>query len=203
MKGIQFLAQFTILYVYSLKAPDMSPYLKSPSYTEAREAYVNVMKLVQNSQPIPELTLQHGEELLKKLKSSVIDFYSLTSLHFLYAGFDGICHFVFLINSILSCIKSSSLEELNSIWATILYKGGKKDPEVDRSYRSISCCPVIAKVFLLAGSLPFSGLLHFRNARTIWTTVSTSLRGQYSSKTNDNFTFLFVAFFAILVLGHP
>ena len=39
----------------------------------------------------------------------------------------------------------SSLEELNTIWACILYKGHGKDRESDRSYRTISTCPIIAK----------------------------------------------------------
>ena len=37
------------------------------------------------------------------------------------------------------------MEELNTIWANILYKGGGKDVESDRSWRTISCCPILAK----------------------------------------------------------
>ena len=37
------------------------------------------------------------------------------------------------------------VEILNSIWAIVLFKGHGKDRESDRSYRTISTCPVIAK----------------------------------------------------------
>ena len=33
---------------------------------------------------------------------------------------------------------------LNTIWANILHKGAGKDMESDRSYRTISCCPLLA-----------------------------------------------------------
>ena len=74
-----------------------------------------------------------------------MDWYSFTSLHYLYIGHEGILHFVFLMNSIIENINCSTIEELNTIWAIILHKGGGKDPEVDRSWRTISCCPLLAK----------------------------------------------------------
>ena len=83
--------------------------------------------------------------MLRKLKSTVMDFFSLSSLHFLHLGEDGVRHFVFLLNAIISHINSSSVAELNTVWANILYKQGGKDRELDRSYRSISCCSLIAK----------------------------------------------------------
>jgi hypothetical protein len=52
---------------------------------------------------------------------------------------------VFLFNSIISHISCSSAAELNTIWANILHKGHRKDVESDRSYRTISCCPIMAK----------------------------------------------------------
>jgi hypothetical protein len=55
-------------------------------------------------------------------------------------------HFVFLLNIIISNInQAASAEELNTIWANILHKGAGKDLESDRSYRTISCCPLLAK----------------------------------------------------------
>ena len=50
-----------------------------------------------------------------------------------------------LLNTIIGHINSSSISELNTIWAIILHKGHNKDPKLDRSWRTISCCPVIAK----------------------------------------------------------
>ena len=46
---------------------------------------------------------------------------------------------------IIDHINASSIEELNTIWANILHKGHDKDPELDRSWRTISCCPLLAK----------------------------------------------------------
>ena len=54
-------------------------------------------------------------------------------------------HFHFLLNIIIAEINLSSLEELNTIWACILHKGHGKDKESDRSYRTISTCPLLAK----------------------------------------------------------
>ena len=79
------------------------------------------------------------------MRPSVIDFYSITSSHFINLGSEGIVHFVFLINSVISIINSSSMEEMNTIWANILHKGHGKDVELDRSWRTISCCPFLAK----------------------------------------------------------
>ena len=42
-------------------------------------------------------------------------------------------------------VNLASLEELNTVWACILYKGHGKEKESDRSYRTISTCPMIAK----------------------------------------------------------
>ena len=80
-----------------------------------------------------------------KIKPSVIDFYSITSLHFLNLGTEGTIHFVFLLNSVINLINCSSIEEMNTIWATILHKGHGKDPELDRSWRTISSCPFLGK----------------------------------------------------------
>ena len=125
-----------------LKAPDMNQHNTLPQYREAVETYKHIVKLASIGNKIPLLSLYQGEKLLHKLRSTVIDWFSITSLHFLHLGKEGILHFVFLINSVLGHINSSSVEELNTIWANILYKGGKKDLE---SYRTISCCPIIAK----------------------------------------------------------
>ena len=74
------------------------------------------------------ISLTKGEELLRSLKSSVMDFFSVTSLHFLNLGEEGVLHFVFLLNAIISHINSSSVAELNTVWANILFKGGHTGP---------------------------------------------------------------------------
>ena len=128
-----------------LKAPPMDPYKDSEHYLEAVSTYDHIMKLASCGRKMPPISLADGERLLRGLRPSVMDFFSVTSLHFLHLGQQGIFHFVFLLNTIISHINSSSISELNTIWAIILHKGHNKDPELDRSWRTISCCPVIAK----------------------------------------------------------
>ena len=129
----------------SLKSPDMTQYNHLPPYAEAVSVYQHIMKLASAGGKIPQISFSKGEKLLRGLKSSVIDYFSITSLHFLHLGHEGVLHFIFLLNVIIGHINSSCIEELNTIWANILHKGSGKDRESDRSYRTISCCPLLAK----------------------------------------------------------
>ena len=55
-------------------------------------------------------------------------------------------------------INLASISELNDIWAVILYKGHGKDKESDRSYRTISTCPILAKCLdIFVGRRYYSG----------------------------------------------
>ena len=127
----------------SLKAPNMDEYMNLPYYTEGVNVYNHILKLASNGKKIPSISLSKGEELLRRLRPSVSDYFSITSLHFLHSGKEGLIHFVYLLNQVINDINSSSIPELNTIWAIILYKNGKKDPESDRSWRTISCCPMV------------------------------------------------------------
>ena len=68
-----------------------------------------------------------------------------TANHFINAGKAGFEHFFFLLSALMKNIKLASLEELNNVWACILYKGHGKSKNSDRSYRTISTCPLLAK----------------------------------------------------------
>ena len=107
--------------------------------------YENVLRIARDGMKIPPLSPKHSTEILHSLRANVNDFYSITASHFINAGFEGLEHFNFLLNIAIEDVNLSSLEELNSVWACILYKGHKKDRESDRSYRTISTCPLIAK----------------------------------------------------------
>ena len=107
--------------------------------------YENVLKIARNGLKMPPISPKHSTELLHSLRADVNDFYSITAAHFINAGFEGLQHFHFLLNTIIDDINLSSLEELNTIWACILHKGHGKDKESDRSYRTISTCPLLAK----------------------------------------------------------
>ena len=50
-----------------------------------------------------------------------------------------------LLNRVIMDINTSSVKELNTDYALLLHKGHNKPKTSDRSYRTISTCPVIAK----------------------------------------------------------
>ena len=129
----------------SLKAPDLSSLHSSSQYQDTLMDYENVLKIARDGLKIPQISPKHSTEILHKLKKNVNDFFSITPAHFINAGMEGHEHFHFLLNTIINDVNLSSLEELNTIWACILHKGHGKDKESDRSYRTISTCPLLAK----------------------------------------------------------
>ena len=129
----------------TLKAPDMSSIHISPSYKSTLCMYEHIVKICDDGLKIPEVTPVQAMELLISLKQDVNDLYSITPRHYLNAGMEGAKHFTFLLNLIIKNVNLSSLEELNSVWAMVLHKGHGKDKESDRSYRTISTCPFLAK----------------------------------------------------------
>ena len=129
----------------SLKSPDLSALYSSRHFKDTLMDYENVLRIARDGMKIPPLSPKLSTEILHSLRANVNDFYSITASHFTNAGFEGLEHFNFLLNIAIEDVNLSSLEELNSVWACILYKGHKKDRESDRSYRTISTCPLIAK----------------------------------------------------------
>ena len=91
------------------------------------------------------IELHQSVELLYSVKEDVNDLFSMTALHFINPGAAGIRHFHLLMSTLISNLNLASLSELNDILAMILYKGHNKDKESDRSYRTISTCPLLAK----------------------------------------------------------
>ena len=79
------------------------------------------------------------------MKPHVADFCSITPLHYINAGSDGFLHFNFLLNTVINDVNLTSAEELNVVYALLLHKGHGKLKTVDRSYRTISTCPFLAK----------------------------------------------------------
>jgi hypothetical protein len=114
-------------------------------YQETLTDYQHILKICRSGNPIPEISPKVSTEILLSLKASVNDFYSITASHFMNAGHAGFLHFHFLLSSLIRNVNLSGLDELNTIWACILYKGHGKEKESDRSYRTISTCPLIAK----------------------------------------------------------
>ena len=73
------------------------------------------------------------------------DFFSITALHYINAGSEGLLHFNYLLNIIIEDVNLASVEELNIAYALLLHKGHQKSRTSDRSYRTISTCPFLSK----------------------------------------------------------
>ena len=104
-----------------------------------------MIELAKSGAAIPSIELHQSVELLYSVRQDVNDLFSITAAHFINAGGAGLRHFHLLLSTLIANINHASLSELNDIWAMILYKGHGKDKESDRSYRTISTCPLLAK----------------------------------------------------------
>ena len=129
----------------SLKAPDMSHIYSSPSYKSALSDYTTIRKICAAGLKIPVIAARDATDILYSLKSDVNDLYSTTARHYINAGVEGARHFSFLMNLVIQNVNLFPLPELNSVWAMVLYKGHKKPKDSDRSYRTISTCPLLSK----------------------------------------------------------
>ena len=129
----------------NLKAPDMTPIYSSDYYKSTLSDYQHIVEICRMAQKVPEISYRKAVDILLSLRSEVNDFYSITANHFINAGRAGLEHFFFLLSALIKNIKLASLDELNVVWACILYKGHGKNRNSDRSYRTISTCPLLAK----------------------------------------------------------
>ena len=107
--------------------------------------YDSIMQLCKNKPPIPPISLEKSTKILRSLRKNVSDYYSITSLHYLHAGKEGIKHYHSIINGLIVDVNNSKIEEINVAHGNILYKGHKKEKTSSRSYRTISSCPFLAK----------------------------------------------------------
>ena len=129
----------------SLKQCDMEQLRNDPHLSSQFTNYEHIMKISQDQPSIPPISLEKSTKILKNLKKNVNDFYSITALHYLNAGHEGFVHYNQLLNAIIHDVNNANIEELNVAHGNILYKGHKKDKNSERSYRTISTCPFLAK----------------------------------------------------------
>ena len=129
--------------ISSLKIRDSEP--ESELSEHILEDYKNILEICKTKKDIPRISLETSASILRSLKSKVTDFFSITSLHYLNAGTDGIKHFHALMNLVIDNINNASLEELNSVYALLLHKGHGKPKNSSSAYRTISSCPLVSK----------------------------------------------------------
>ena len=129
----------------SLKSCDTAALLSEPVIAEQLDTYSHIRKLCEATGSLPQLSYDDAANILGRLKKNVNDFFSITALHYLNAGEQGIVHFQALLNSVVTDVENASLTELNTAHGIIHYKGHKKDKTSERSYRCISTCPFLSK----------------------------------------------------------
>ena len=131
--------------ISKLKTLNLQQLEASPYHQDLLKDYENIKRLCNNKIPLPSLTLSESTNILKRIKPGVNDFFSITANHFIHAGDAGLIHFNLLLNTFILDVNNCSIEELNTVYALLLYKGHNKDRTLDTSYRTISTCPLLAK----------------------------------------------------------
>lgn len=106
--------------------------------------YEMVREICKTGSKIPLLSLQQAYDLLRSLKPSVCDHWSVSAAHYLHGGSSALKHFHFIINAAIEDISNVECDEINTAHACVLYKGHKKDKKKAISYRTISNCPFIS-----------------------------------------------------------
>ena len=129
----------------ALKTHDSAALRQSENLMNLFEDYDNIVEICLNGPKIPHISLKESNEILFSIKPSVNDLYSITAYHYIHAGDEGLEHFNCLLNILVTDINFVTVPEMNSVYSCIFYKGHKKDRTSDRSYRTISTCPLLAK----------------------------------------------------------
>ena len=128
-----------------LKSCNYDDMKKDPMLTQQFSDYENILKLLPATSNIPPISRIKSDQLLQKIRQNVKDLNSITAQHYTNAGEEGLQHFNFLLNCVISDVSLAEVAELNIAHGVIIFKGHNKDKNSDRSYRTISTCPLIAK----------------------------------------------------------
>ena len=131
--------------ISKLKIKDESSLSKNVYFNEFTADYHNIIEISKHGVKIPQISEADSFALLQKMKPEVKDFYGVTANHYNFAGPVGWRHFHLLLNSLLSNVNNTTISEINVVYACILFKGHGKLKTSDRSYRTISTCPMVAK----------------------------------------------------------
>ena len=91
------------------------------------------------------MDLNTARKVLHSIKPTVIDLFNMTANQYIYAGDAGIDLFHQLINCLIADIQNLTIAEVNDVFACVLFKGHGRDKTSDRSFRTISTCPIFAK----------------------------------------------------------
>lgn len=128
-----------------LKTFDEQRILDPESFTRFKSDYENILKLCSNGPDIPDITFEVASDILTRIRPHVNDLYSTPASHFINAGNTGVVHFYVLLDALIKDVRNTTIEEVNTVHAVILFKGHWKDKTLASSYRTISTCPLVAK----------------------------------------------------------
>ena len=131
--------------ISDLKTRDQSELDNCTTFQQFLSDHQHILEICKAGSKIPPLCYESAEKLLRSIKPSVIDLYSVSARHYINGGVPAIKHFQLLLNAVLSDINNYAIAELHAVHAIILYKSHGKDKTSDRSYRTISSCHFIAK----------------------------------------------------------
>ena len=106
--------------ILKLKSLDNTRLTSSPNHVSLMEDYENVMYICRHQASIPTISIAKSTAILKRIKSSVMDLFSITSDHYINAGTAGFIHFNVLLNAFIADINNTSIEELNKTQAMSL-----------------------------------------------------------------------------------
>ena len=131
--------------ISTLKTRDNNKLKQCTTFKEFIADHHHILEICKAGSKIPPLSYESAEKLLRSIKSSVIDLYSVSARHYINGGAIAIKHFQLLLNAVLDDINNYAIDELHTAHAIILYKAHGKDKTSERSYRTISSCPFISK----------------------------------------------------------
>ena len=118
--------------------------MSTPSSDDFFLDYKYIMNICSKA-TLPPITYQQAKDILFKIRPCVSDLFSITAYHYLHAGQVGLDHFYLLLSCLICDINTISLAEVSTVHAIVLFKGHGKSRSSDRSYRTISTCPLVAK----------------------------------------------------------
>ena len=95
-----------------------------------KEDYRNILEICKTKEDLPNISLKKSSAILSRMKKSVNDFYSITTMHYINAGEQDLVHFNFLMNCNIDDVNNASIEALNAVYALLLYKGITKLKQV-------------------------------------------------------------------------
>ena len=131
--------------ISNLKYRDLRSLDSSSSFSNYSSEYSSILEVCKDGPPIPNVSETECVRIMQRMKPDVNDVYGITLNHYNNAGLAGVRHFCLLLNTLIKEVNVTTIEEINTVHTCILFKGHNKDRSSDRSYRTISSCPVVAK----------------------------------------------------------